>query len=68
MTRFQTIKELADQTGYSEAAIRSKISRGDWPEEEVWVRAPDGRILIDVNGFESWVTCARAATDDGFEN
>ncbi len=54
MTRYNTIKKFASRSGYSEAAIRSKISRGDWPQNEVWVRAPDERVLIDLDGFERW--------------
>ena len=54
MTRYSTIKKFADVSGYSEAAIRTKLSRRKWPQDEVWIRAPDNRILIDVDGFERW--------------
>jgi len=49
-----TIGKFAAESGYTEGAIRAKIERGDWLEGEVWVRAPDGRILIDVRGYERW--------------
>lgn len=42
-------------TGYSVKAMERKIERGDWPEGKVWRRAPDGRILIDVSGYQKWV-------------
>lgn len=42
-------------TGYSVKAIQCKIHRGEWQEGKVWRRAPDGRILIDIAGFEKWV-------------
>jgi len=48
-------------TGYSVKAIERKIERGDWQEGKVWRRAPDGRILIDVLGYQRWVEGARAA-------
>ena len=54
MTRYTTIKEFASRTGYSEAAIRSKISRGSWPKNDVWIRAPDNGLLIDLDGFKRW--------------
>ena len=54
MTRYNTIKKFASRTGYSEAAIRSKISRGDWPKNDVWIRTPDNGLLIDSDGFERW--------------
>jgi hypothetical protein len=28
---------------------------GDWQESKVWRRAPDGRIFIDLIGYERWV-------------
>lgn len=53
--KFFTIRKFADFSGYSEDAIRSKISRGDWLEDLVWKRAPDNRILISTDGFHQWV-------------
>jgi hypothetical protein len=47
---------LATQiTGYTVKAMQRKIERGDWFEGKVWVRAPDGHILISIEGFEKWV-------------
>jgi hypothetical protein len=42
-------------TGYSVKAMQRKIERGDWQEGKVWRRAPDGRILIDIAGYQKWV-------------
>ena len=42
-------------TGYSIKAMERKIERGDWPEGKLWKRAPDGRILIDMMGYQRWV-------------
>ena len=55
MTRFTTIKKFSALSGYSEAAIRTKISKGVWAKDQIWVRAPDGRVLIEVKGFNRWV-------------
>ena len=49
-------------TGYSVKAMERKIERGDWQEGRVWRRAPDGRILLDVLGYQRWVEDTRAAT------
>lgn len=47
---------LATQlTGYTVKAMQRKIERGDWIEGKVWVRAPDGRVLIDMVGYHKWV-------------
>lgn len=42
-------------TGYTVKAMERKIERGDWVEGKVWVRAPDGRLLIDMVGYHKWV-------------
>jgi hypothetical protein len=42
-------------TGYSVKAMERKIERGDWVEGKVWRRAPDGRILVDLFGYQKWV-------------
>lgn len=42
-------------TGYTVKAMARKIERGDWIEGKVWRRAPDGRILIDIEGYQRWV-------------
>ena len=42
-------------TGYSVKAMERKIERGDWVEGKVWRRAPDGRILLDLIGYQKWV-------------
>lgn len=42
-------------TGYTVKAMERKIERGDWIEGKVWKRAPDGRVLIDMEGYARWV-------------
>ena len=51
-----TIRKFSGESGYSEEAVRSKIKRGDWLEGCVWRKAPDGRVLINVRGYERWVS------------
>lgn len=53
-TRYVTIPKFEELSGYSADAIRTKISRGVWLEDRVWKRAPDNRILIDIEGYELW--------------
>jgi hypothetical protein len=55
MIRYMTISKFAAETGYTEDAIRTKIRDGVWPKDQVWVKAPDGRVLIDAQGYEKWV-------------
>ena len=42
------------ESGYSEKAVARKIEDGVWVEGSEYVRAPDGRLLIDMDGFEKW--------------
>lgn len=42
-------------------AMERKIERGDWQEGKVWKLAPDGRIVIDVLGYQRWVESPKAA-------
>lgn len=42
-------------TGYTVKAMERKIERGDWIEGREWLRAPDGRIHIDMVGYHKWV-------------
>lgn len=55
MTRYITIAKFAASSGYTEKAVRRKIEEGVWLENRQFRRAPDGHILIDVQGVEAWV-------------
>lgn len=50
-----TVRKFALETGYTEKAVRNKIDRGDWLRGQVWTKAPDGRILLSIEGFNRWV-------------
>lgn len=52
--KYVTIKKCAELTGYSVGAIRNKIYRGKWVLNEHYVKAPDGRILINLENFAKW--------------
>lgn len=56
MLRHVTIGKFCSLSGYTEDAVRAKIKRGDWLEGKVWRYAPDRRVLIDLGGYEAWVT------------
>jgi len=45
----------AAATGLTVKAIERKIEDGKWIEGREYRRAPDGRIYIDMRGFEKWV-------------
>ncbi|QDQ25266.1 excisionase [Chitinimonas arctica] len=58
MLRFVTVERFAELSGYTPHAIRAKISRGIWRHGDVVIKAPDNRILIDVQRYEEWVLSA----------
>lgn len=53
--RYVVIKLAAELTGYTAKAIQRKIQEGVWPEGVMWKKAPDGRVLIDMEGYRKWV-------------
>ncbi len=53
--RYVLIHKFCEESGYSEKAVRRKIEDGVWLENAQFRKAPDGRIMIDVQGVEQWV-------------
>lgn len=58
-SRFVTIKLAAALTGLTEGAITMKIHKGVWLENRQWVKR-DGRVLIDMEGYERWAESGTA--------
>ena len=54
MSDLKLLPKAAELTGYSEKAMRRKIEDGVWLEGHEYVRAPDGRILVDMDAFNRW--------------
>lgn len=48
-------------TGYTEKAVRRKIEEGHWLEGQEYVRAPDGHVLVNMDGYYKWVEKAKQA-------
>ena len=49
------VSKFCELTGYTDDAVRAKIKRGDWEKETFWRKAPDNRIVIDVNAVNRWL-------------
>lgn len=41
--------------GYTEKAVEKKIETGVWREGKEYRKAPDGHIMIDLEGVRRWV-------------
>lgn len=59
MLEWVTIQKLADESGYTVAALRSKINRGDFIESYHWRKSRDGRIQFNVEAYNEWVRGGR---------
>jgi hypothetical protein len=55
MTHWVTISRAAELFGYTAEAIRNKISRNIWVLGVHYKKAPDGRIMINIEGVEKWI-------------
>jgi hypothetical protein len=53
--RYVLIPHFCASTGYTDKAVRRKIQSGVWLQGQVWRKAPDGRILINMEGYNKWV-------------
>ena len=61
MLNYVTIKKFSELSGYTEDAIRTKIRDGVWLEGKVWIKAPDERNLIILEGYHKWVEMGMAS-------
>lgn len=52
--RYVLLQRFGELTGYTVDAVNAKIKRGQWLQGQLWVKAPDGRILIDLVGYTEW--------------
>lgn len=49
------VSRITELTGYTADAIRAKIKRGIWLNEKHWRKAPDNRIVLNVEAINSWM-------------
>tara|TARA_R110001606_G_scaffold395190_2_gene566933 strand:+ start:8341 stop:8787 length:447 start_codon:yes stop_codon:yes gene_type:complete len=53
--KYVTIGKFSELSGYSKRAVEAKINKGVWADGIHYRRAPDNRILVDIEVFEKWV-------------
>lgn len=49
------ISKVIELIGYTDDAIRSKISKGVWLCGIHWTKAPDGRLLFNMEAIQKWI-------------
>lgn len=59
--RYVLINKFCELTGYTEKAVRRKVEEGVWVHHQVVRKAPDGHIMIDLEGYKKWVEAEKAA-------
>lgn len=60
-TRYVKPAKFEQMTGYTVKAVLRKIESHVWQEGREFVRAPDGHILVDLEGYEAWVESQQRA-------
>jgi len=56
--KWQTIERVAEDSGLSRESLRALKKRGVFREKIHWVKAPNGRIFLNINAIENWITCS----------
>ncbi|WP_417533664.1 hypothetical protein [Marinobacterium stanieri] len=59
--RYVTKKKLSELTGYTLAAIDTKIRDGIWREGIMYLKSPDGRLHINLEEYENWLQSVKKA-------
>ena len=54
-SKWITIKKLSELIGYSVFSINKKRQRGIWVEGIHWRKAPDNRVLMNLEAIYKWV-------------
>lgn len=49
------ITKVTEATGYTANAIRAKIKRGIWEYGKHWRKAPDNRIVLNLEAINAWL-------------
>jgi predicted site-specific integrase-resolvase len=52
---FVTIEKCAELIGLSAEAIRQYKKKGQWRERIHWVKAPNGRVFINIKAVNQWI-------------
>lgn len=54
------INKVVELIGYTDYAIRSKIKNGVWLKGIHWIKAPDNRILFNIEAIQLWIESKQA--------
>jgi hypothetical protein len=49
------INKVIELIGYTDDAIRAKIKKGVWRSGIHWKKAPDGRLVFNLEAIQKWI-------------
>lgn len=49
------INKVIELIGYTDDAIRAKIKNGVWLSGIHWTKAPDGRLMFNIEAIQKWI-------------
>ncbi|HOY69704.1 MAG TPA: excisionase family protein [Methylotenera sp.] len=49
------INKVIELIGYTDDAIRAKIKKGVWLSGIHWRKAPDGRLMFNLEAIQKWI-------------
>jgi len=63
--KYRLLSRHSELTGYSVKALERKIESGHWMYGKEYIKSPDGRIQVIVDGYNSWVESERSQSGQG---
>lgn len=58
--RYICVNKFAEMTGFTANAVYCKIRDGAWTNGYQYRKGPDGKVYVDVEGYERWVEAGMA--------
>jgi len=55
MIKWVLIHKVVELIGYTDDAIRAKIKKGVWLSGIHWKKAPDGRLMFNLEAIQKWI-------------
>lgn len=59
--KYVKLEKFEELTGYTPKAVHRKKEEGHWLIGRELTKAPDGNLLVDMEGYYAWVERARQA-------
>jgi len=52
---WKTLEKVAEESGLSKESLRALQKKGQLRERVHWVKAPNGRIFLNIKAVERWI-------------